>query len=228
MFSAGRWSAGDRRSLAERASSTGVAVSDRSQAPCPHERAQGWEYAFPPRRMAQVMTSGESTGLRHRSRSPRDLTSDMRSPYQRDRSGGRATVSPGRKLLPKPPFRTGHHACGAPRADAQAQQTRSTTGEAQRGAADPLREEAIKLASIVEKETGLAAERPRIAAGSSIVSRPASAGIRPTISTAHQGCPLGPPLRQSELDPPSLQHLYIEAPAPDADMQPRAIRSLLC
>jgi len=76
----------------------------------------------------------------------------------------------------------------------------------------PIRsvEDAIKLASIVEKETALPAERPRIAAV--FVNRLRN-GMRlesdPTIIYGlTKGVPLGHPLRQSELDRPNPYSTY--------------------
>jgi UPF0755 protein len=76
----------------------------------------------------------------------------------------------------------------------------------------PIRsvEEAIKLASIVEKETGLAAERPRIAA---VFVNRLKMGMKlesdPTIIYGlTKGVPLGHPLRQSELDTPNPYSTY--------------------
>ena len=76
----------------------------------------------------------------------------------------------------------------------------------------PIRsiEEAITLASIVEKETALPAERPRIAA---VFVNRLRMGMRlesdPTIIYGlTKGAPLGHPLRQSELDTPNPYSTY--------------------
>jgi UPF0755 protein len=76
----------------------------------------------------------------------------------------------------------------------------------------PIRsiEEAITLASIVEKETGLPAERPRIAA---VFVNRLRMGMRlesdPTIIYGlTKGAPLGHSLRQSELDTPNPYSTY--------------------
>jgi UPF0755 protein len=71
-------------------------------------------------------------------------------------------------------------------------------------------DEALKLASIVEKETGLASERPRIAA---VFVNRLKDGIRlesdPTIIYGlTKGQPLGHPLRQSELATPNPYSTY--------------------
>jgi UPF0755 protein len=76
----------------------------------------------------------------------------------------------------------------------------------------PIRtvEDAIKLASIVEKETGVPAERPRIAA---VFVNRLRMGMKlesdPTIIYGlTKGAPLGHPLRQSELDTPNPYSTY--------------------
>ena len=89
---------------------------------------------------------------------------------------------------------------------------------AQRRADLPLAspEQAVTLASIVEKETGLAAERPRVAAV--FVNRLAK-GIRlesdPTIVYGLTGGrPLGHGIRQSELTTPTPYNTYLIAGLP--------------
>jgi UPF0755 protein len=71
-------------------------------------------------------------------------------------------------------------------------------------------EDALKLASIVEKETGIAAERPRIAA---VFANRLKLGMKlesdPTIIYGlTRGRPLGHPLRQSELARPNPYSTY--------------------
>jgi UPF0755 protein len=77
-------------------------------------------------------------------------------------------------------------------------------------------EEAVTLASIVEKETGVPAERPRIAA---VFENRLRAGIRlesdPTIIYAiTQGRPLGRGLTRKEVDTPTPYNTYAIAGLP--------------
>ncbi|MDP3800606.1 MAG: endolytic transglycosylase MltG [Brevundimonas sp.] len=83
---------------------------------------------------------------------------------------------------------------------------------AARGPATVVRspEEAVILASIVEKETGVAAERPRVAA---VFTNRLRAGMRlesdPTIVYGiTRGRPLGRGIRRSELDRPTAWNTY--------------------
>ncbi len=73
------------------------------------------------------------------------------------------------------------------------------------------KEEAVILASIVEKETGVAAERPRVAA---VFINRLRKGIKlqsdPTIIYGlTKGVPLGRGIRQSELDKPTPYNTYV-------------------
>jgi len=105
---------------------------------------------------------------------------------------------------------------------------------AQRGPATVARnpEEAVILASIVEKETGLAAERPRVAA---VFSNRLRAGMRlesdPTIVYGlTQGRPLGRGIRRSELDRQTAWNTYqIDGlpPTPIANPGKEALKAVL-
>jgi len=93
-------------------------------------------------------------------------------------------------------------------------------------------EEAVILASIVEKETGVAAERPRVAA---VFSNRLRIGMRlesdPTIVYGiTQGRPLGRGLRRSEIDAPTRWNTYqIDGlpPTPIANPGGEAIKAVL-
>ena len=93
-------------------------------------------------------------------------------------------------------------------------------------------EEAVILASIVEKETGVAAERPRVAA---VFSNRIRIGMRlesdPTIVYGiTQGRPLGRGLRRSEIDAPTRWNTYqIDGlpPTPIANPGGEAIKAVL-
>jgi len=105
---------------------------------------------------------------------------------------------------------------------------------AQRGPNSVVRtpEEAIILASIVEKETGVAAERPRVAA---VFSNRLRQGMRlesdPTIVYGvTQGRPLGRGIRRSELERPTPWNTYqIDGlpPTPIANPGEASIRAVL-
>lgn len=167
------------------------------------------EYAFPARAsMAQVMDMlVQHKVVLHRITIAEGLTSDMAvALIDADTVlEGPATVAPEGSLLPE----TYLFERGTTRAELlarmrQAQETLIAELWPKRKEGLPIRsvEDAIKLASIVEKETGLAAERPRIAA---VFVNRLKTGMRlesdPTIIYGlTKGAPLGHPLRQSELD----------------------------
>ena len=175
------------------------------------------EYAFPAgASMAQVMDMlVQHKVLFHRITIAEGLTSDMAvalinaDPVLE----GPTTVAPEGSLLPE----TYMFERGTTRAELldrmrKAQDTLIAELWPKRKEGSPIRsvEEAIKLASIVEKETGLAAERPRIAA---VFVNRLRIGMKlesdPTIIYGlTKGAPLGHPLRQSELDTPNPYSTY--------------------
>jgi UPF0755 protein len=175
------------------------------------------EYAIPAgASMAQVMDMLVSHKVvMHRITIAEGLTSDMAVALINADTvlEGPATVVPEGSLLPE----TYMFERGTTRAEMlarmrQAQQTLINDLWPKRKEGLPVRsiEDAIKLASIVEKETGLAAERPRIAA---VFVNRLRTGMRlesdPTIIYGlTKGVPLGHPLRQSELDTPNPYSTY--------------------
>jgi len=175
------------------------------------------EYAFPAgASMAQVMDMLVSHKvLMHRITIAEGLTSDMAVAIVGADTvlEGPATVAPEGSLLPE----TYVFERGTTRAELlaqmrQAQEKAIAELWPKRKEGLPIQsvEDAIKLASIVEKETGLAAERPRIAA---VFVNRLKMGMRlesdPTIIYGlTKGVPLGHPLRQSELDTPNPYSTY--------------------
>ena len=175
------------------------------------------EYAFPPRAsMADVMDMlVEHKVVLHRITIAEGLTSDMAlAIVNADPTlEGAPAVAPEGSLLPE----TYMFERGTTRMDLvarmrQAQATLIAELWAKRKAGLPIRsvEEAVKLASIVEKETGVPAERPRIAA---VFINRLRMGMRlesdPTIIYGlTKGAPLGHGLRQSELDTPNPYSTY--------------------
>ena len=175
------------------------------------------EYAFPAGvSMAQVMDMlVEHKVLMHRVTVAEGLTTDMAlaiinaDPVLE----GTATTAPEGSLLPE----TYVFERGTTRAEILAQMSeaqKKVIAELwpKRKAGLPVQtvEEAIKLASIVEKETGLPEERPRIAA---VFINRLKLGMKlesdPTIIYGlTKGEPLGHPLRQSELDTPNPYSTY--------------------
>jgi UPF0755 protein len=108
----------------------------------------------------------------------------------------------------------------------------SLWSQRQEGLPFTTRQEAVTLASVVEKETGLAAERPRI--GAVFVNR-LKKGMRlesdPTIIYAlTRGRPLGRGIRLSEITTPSPYNTYLVAglpPTPIANPGRAAIAAVL-
>ena len=175
------------------------------------------EYAFPAgASMAQVMDMlVQHKVLMHRLTIAEGLTSDMALALVNADPvlEGPATVAPEGSLLPE----TYVFERGTTRAEIlarmrEAQEKVIAELWPRRKEGLPIQsvEEAIKLASIVEKETGLAAERPRIAA---VFVNRLRMGMKlesdPTIIYGlTKGQPLGHPLRQSELDTPNPYSTY--------------------
>lgn len=175
------------------------------------------EYAFPARAsMAQVMDMlVEHKVLMHRITIAEGLTSDMAlaiinaDPVLE----GPPTTTPEGSLLPETyVFERGTTRAQILAQMREAQEKLITELWPKRKEGLPIHsvEDVITLASIVEKETGLAAERPRIAA---VFVNRLKAGMKlesdPTIIYGlTKGVPLGHPLRQSELDTPNPYSTY--------------------
>ena len=175
------------------------------------------EYAFPPRAsMAEVMDMlVQHKVLLHRITIAEGLTSDMAVALVNADPvlEGPSPVVPEGSLLPE----TYMFERGTTRAEilarmrqAQERVIAELWPKRKEGLPVGTVEDAIKLASIVEKETGLAAERPRIAA---VFVNRLKAGMRlesdPTIIYGlTKGVPLGHGLRQSELDTPNPYSTY--------------------
>ena len=175
------------------------------------------EYAFPARiSMAEAMAMLiERKVVQHRITIAEGLTSDAAvalvdaDPVLT----GPSTVTPEGSLLPE----TYLFERGTTRAEIlarmrKAQQDLVSELWAKRKQGLPFAsiEDALKLASIVEKETGVAAERPRVAA---VFVNRLHMHMRlesdPTIIYGlTKGVPLGHPLRQSELDTPNAYSTY--------------------
>jgi UPF0755 protein len=175
------------------------------------------EYAFPPQiSMADAMAMlVERKVLQHRITIAEGLTSDAAVALV-DADPvlvGASTVAPEGSLLPE----TYLFERGTTRAEILARMHKAQQdlvlelwAKRKQGLPFATAEDALKLASIVEKETGVAAERPRVAAV--FVNR-----IRmhmrlesdPTIIYGlTKGTPLGHPLRQSELETPNPYSTY--------------------
>jgi UPF0755 protein len=175
------------------------------------------EYAFPARvSMADAMTMLiERKVVQHRITIAEGLTSDAAvalvdaDPVLT----GASTVTPEGSLLPE----TYLFERGTTRAEILARMHKAQQDlvsdlwpKRKEGMPVATPEDALKLASIVEKETGLKSERPRVAAV--FVNRLRShmrLESDPTIIYGlSKGVPLGHPLRQSELDTPNPYSTY--------------------
>jgi len=175
------------------------------------------EYAFPPRiSMADAMGMLiERKVLQHRITIAEGLTSDAAialvdaDPVL----AGASTVTPEGSLLPE----TYLFERGTTRAEILARMHKAQQDlvleqwtKRKQGLPIATPEDALKLASIVEKETGVAAERPRVAA---VFLNRLRMHMRlesdPTIIYGlTKGVPLGHPLRQSELETPNPYSTY--------------------
>lgn len=175
------------------------------------------EYAFPPRaseaRVMDMLVTHEA--LEHRITIAEGLTSDAAvalinaDPVL---TGPTPTIPEG-SLLPE----TYLFERGTTRADLLARMHKAQEmllaelwAKRKQGLPISTKEDALKLASIVEKETRIAAERPRIAA---VFMNRLKIGMRlesdPTIIYGlTKGAPLGHPLRQSELATPNPYSTY--------------------
>jgi len=175
------------------------------------------EYAFPPHASeAQVMDMLVSRKvIEHRITVAEGLTSEAAVALVTADPvlAGPVTVTPEGSLLPE----TYLFERGTTRAEIldrmhKAQETLLVQEWAKRKEGLPFMtpQDALKLASIVEKETGIASERPRIAA---VFINRINKGMKlesdPTIIYGlSRGVPLGHPLRQSELATPNPYSTY--------------------
>jgi len=175
------------------------------------------EYQFPKAAsMAEIMDMlVEHKAIQHRITVAEGLTSDMAlgivnaDPVLE----GSATVTPEGSLLPE----TYLFERGTTRAEILSRMHKAQEAvlselwpKRKKGLPFQTIEDALKLASIIEKETGAAAERPRIAA---VFVNRLKNGMRlesdPTIIYGlTKGVALGHPLRQSELDTPNPYSTY--------------------
>jgi len=166
--------------------------------------------------MSQIMDMlVEHKAIQHRITIAEGLTSDMALAVLNGDPilEGPATVTPEGSLLPE----TYLFERGTTRAELLARMHKAQLDllaelwpKRKQGLPFQTMEDALKLASIIEKETGVPAERPRI--GAVFINR-IKAGMRlesdPTIIYGlSKGVPLGHPLRQSELDTPNPYSTY--------------------
>ncbi len=175
------------------------------------------EYQFPmAASMAEIMDMlVEHKAIQHRITVAEGLTSDMALAIVNADPvlEGSATVTPEGSLLPE----TYLFERGTTRADILSRMHKAQEAvlselwpKRKKGLPFQTIEDALKLASIIEKETGAAAERPRIAA---VFVNRLKNGMRlesdPTIIYGlTKGVALGHPLRQSELDTPNPYSTY--------------------
>ena len=176
------------------------------------------EYGFPARasmaRILQMLVRGEV--IQHPLTIPEGWTSEMAMSAVRANpflTGGMPATPPEGSLLPETYlFQRGttREAIVGRMREAQKKLIDELWPKRKQGLPYDTIEEALTLASIVEKETAIAAERPRIAA---VFVNRLRIGMRlesdPTIIYGlTKGMPLGHPLRQSELAQPNPYSTY--------------------
>jgi UPF0755 protein len=171
------------------------------------------EYGFPARasmaRVLQMLVRGDV--IQHPLTIPEGWTTDMAMAAVRSNpflTGGMPATPPEGSLLPETYlFQRGttREAIVARMREAQKKLLDELWPKRKAGLPYDTIEEALTLASIVEKETAIAAERPRIAAVFvNRLRRPMRLESDPTIIYGlTKGMPLGHPLRQSELARPN-------------------------
>jgi UPF0755 protein len=197
------------------------------------------EYAFPSHasmsRILGKIRHGEV--VRRLLTIPEGFTSDMVADVLARTSGltGEAPLAPEGAVLPDTyQYQLGDDRAAVLKRMMDARDAMLATLWARRQANLPFAspEDAVTLASIVEKETGLASERPRVAA---VFVNRLRAGMRlesdPTvIYGVSRGRPLGRGLKQSELAAPTPYNTYLNAglpPTPIANPGRAALAAVL-